>query len=153
MNHPHTGNPDRTQANGPKHWFSVVESRWRGEPVLEILQDGRPFHVVLDGHKSRFRFGVRKARMLLACLREIRVFYASGGTLPVTLDPLTVHSRPWQCDCMLSRHEGFKRGGHWQAKPWLKIASGNACIGIGVSKAEAVLFLEAEIERFVLQAG
>ena len=50
--------------------FSVVETEYAGYPVIELLKNGGPMHM----YDSHFRFGVRKAEMLLACLDGLKEF-------------------------------------------------------------------------------
>lgn len=50
--------------------FSTVESYFQGSPVIEILKNGASVH----RYDEHFRFGCRKARMLLACLPAFKKF-------------------------------------------------------------------------------
>lgn len=44
--------------------FSLVEDRFNGCPVIELLKNGGPIH----RYDEHFRFGVRVAQMFVACL-------------------------------------------------------------------------------------
>jgi hypothetical protein len=47
--------------------FSAVESFYNGSPVIEVLKNGAAIHA----YDLHFRFGCRKARIILACLPEV----------------------------------------------------------------------------------
>jgi hypothetical protein len=55
--------------------FSLQESIFNGFPVVEVLRDGAAIHP-WDEH---FRFGKRKAEMLLTCIEVLREFWKTNG--------------------------------------------------------------------------
>jgi hypothetical protein len=54
--------------------FSLKEQWYQGFPVVEVLKNGGPIH----SHDSNFRFGVRKANMILACIEILQGILAVG---------------------------------------------------------------------------
>jgi len=130
-------------------WYSLVELRKDSEPFLEVLRDGLPLVDRLQGSGDHFWLNAVRARMLLTVLREIRQFVTSGGELPATGRPQLVHSRLWQCECTIERVDGYRRGNVVHVEPCVTIVCGDERLDIGLDRARAVLFLEADIEYFV----
>ena len=50
--------------------FTIKTSSYKGHPIVEVLKDGAPIHI----HDEHFRFGLSKAKMLLACLDVLKDF-------------------------------------------------------------------------------
>lgn len=65
----HCRGTERGTAENPR--FSLKEDYLNGCPVVEVLKDGGPVH----SFDSNFRFGMRKAQMLLACVDVLREFW------------------------------------------------------------------------------
>lgn len=131
--------------------YSLVELRKDGEPFLEVLRDDLPLADRSQGSGDHFRLNAVSARMLLTVLREIRQFVRSGGMRPVTESPQGVSSRLWQCECTIERVDGDGRGNERHVEPYLHIVCGDERLDIGLDRARAVLFLETDIEYFVLR--
>ncbi len=130
-------------------WYSLIELRKDGEPFVEILRDGLPLADGRPGSGDHFRLNAERARMLLTVLREIRQFVTSGGELPRAGRPQVVRSRLWQCECTIERGDGYRHGNVVHVEPCLTIVCGDERLDIGLDRARAVLFLEADIEYFV----
>jgi hypothetical protein len=62
-----------TEAN-PR--FSIRQSYFDDFPVVEVLKNGGPVHV----YDSSFRFGIRKALMLVTCVDVLREFWQSTAS-------------------------------------------------------------------------
>ncbi|HEB67662.1 MAG TPA: hypothetical protein ENI93_06930 [Gammaproteobacteria bacterium] len=131
--------------------YSLIELRKDGEPFLEVLQDDMPLADRSQGSGDHFRLNAVSARMLLTVLREIRQFVRSGGMRPVTESPQGVSSRLWQCECTIERVNGGGCGNERHVEPYLRIVCGDERLDIGLDRARAILFLETDIEYFVLR--
>src|ERR1022692_4086293 len=68
----HCQGSERGTSDNPR--FSLKEGYLNGYPVVEVLKNGSPVHTF----DSNFRFGVRKAQMLLACVHVLREFWHSS---------------------------------------------------------------------------
>jgi hypothetical protein len=132
--------------------YEIVESSYKGNPVIEILEDGNPFHP-RDPH---FRFGCGKAILIFDCLDVIHEFAENtddhGHT---TVKPHTLWSRKFGHKIHVSI-EPFPEFVHSSGleihKPWLKLKAlplEYPHISFGVRKANALWVLRKEIEAWV----
>ena len=121
--------------------------------MIEILQDGKPFWEDLPGAKDHFRFGLKKATLILTCLDAIMDFYTSDGCKPEA--PIVISSKKWQTRCSVRRHEGFERDGKWYDKPYLELENPDEQdtrvrpLKFGYLKATAIVYLTHSIKEFV----
>ena len=70
-----------------------------GYPVVEVLKNGGPVH----SFDSNFRFGVRKAQMLLACVHILREFcplFPASESRPRRRPGLPIAFGQWPNFCM-----------------------------------------------------
>ena len=131
------------------HSFSTRRGRHFGNATIEILKDGDPFWEDLPGAKDHFRFGVEKAILILSCMREIKQFFDSERYKSVSPKRTEIDNRNWRRSFDLFLHGGFKRGDVWIDRPYLEIR-GDKNIAFGRLKAEAIILLEKELERFAI---
>src|SRR5216684_3340590 len=68
----HCQGPERGTAENPS--FSLKEGHFHGFPVVEVLSNGGSVH----RWDRNFRFGLRKAEMLIACVTILRKFWQSS---------------------------------------------------------------------------
>ena len=126
--------------------FSVRESEYQGYPVIELLKNGGPIHN-FDQH---FRFGVRKAEMLLACLEAIKEFAYATDEERRRFRSRTVQEGPQAILVYVEFKEYFEWStGQRVEQPWLRLQSGNGywprVKGIGVMKCRAIWILREQI--------
>ncbi len=129
---------------------SLIEIPGEDGPCIEIRQRGQPFPEPVTQDAGGFRLDLLQARMLLACMRELRLFVASKGDRPAAGTSLPVRSCLWRCAFDVVRHTGHRVDGEWVWQPCLLLQGQGTAMTLNLPMTEAVLQLEAEIERFVL---
>ena len=83
----HCQGTERGTPNNPR--FSLKEYYFNGYPVVEVLKDGGQV-VWSDSH---FRFGIRKAQMLVACVVLFREFWRSSDERKLAFKPRLVEDQ------------------------------------------------------------
>ena len=78
---------ERGTADNPR--FSLKEGHLNGYPVVKVLKNGGPVHIF----DSNFRFGVRKAQMLLACVQVLREFWHSSEDERLAFKPQVIEDQ------------------------------------------------------------
>lgn len=127
--------------------YEATEKHYKGNPVIEILDDGEPFGADLPT-KEHFSFGVRKAQMVVAFMDEIARFARSDGAEPSITREIERDVRGvGSCTCV--KETEFEVHGDTIERPYLELSAGSRTIGFGVTKAEALLDVEEDLERFV----
>ena len=53
--------------------ITTLETEWKGSKMIAIKSH--------DGDKFPFQFGLRKARLVIACIEEIKSFVAKNGRM------------------------------------------------------------------------
>jgi len=121
--------------------FTHVFSSYKGNPIMEILKNDEPFWEDLPGAKKNFRFGTKKAHMLLDCIPIIQEFYHSKGIIPnITKSQITVRNS--LIGCKVSRHV-------WYGHPYLRIVDDNMnLINFGLLKSKSIIELKDTIKHF-----
>lgn len=130
--------------------FSIRETEYQGYPVIELLKNGGPIHR-FDQH---FRFGVRKAEMLLACLEPLREFAYAGDEERRLFKSRTVQEGPRSILVYVEFKECFEWStGQRIEQPWLRLQSGTGywprVKGIGAMKCRAIWVLREQIGEWV----
>lgn len=132
--------------------YSVKTSSFNGDPIIEILCNGKEWGET-HPRDENFRFGVTRARLILAAKDLIREFVESEGNQPATGVPIehtyAARGRGYTLTCR-NYAEFNTRSQHVQ-QPYLRLSSGRYAIGFGLAKAEALVVLMEKIERFVMQ--
>jgi hypothetical protein len=122
---------------------------FEGVPIVEVLKDGGPIHAY-DRH---FKFGLEKAKLLLAALHEIEQF-AHGVSVVTRSMPLEGRTIKIQ---VLKKPDFIHSSGKTISNPWLAIdtlpISSGASIGVGVEKAKAICAVAEKLRRWVSRVG
>jgi len=127
--------------------FSLVEIYENGFPLVEILKNGGQIHR-FDSH---FRFGIRKAEMLLACLPALKEFGWSGIQEKMNFKPrvFVIPRRGTRIFVFVEMHEDFEWStGELIQQPWLmfqELPSREVHLGLGVMKSRAVWSVQDEL--------
>ena len=130
------------------HVYSIIESEHFGNPVIEILVDGDIWGSVY-GYDENFRFGLIKAKMIIAGMNKIEEFYNSNGKSPPLLEEIGIEDNKYSVLCRCVVHDEFPVKGKIIEKPYLKLIGKYDNIGFGLEKARALLDLEEEIKQFI----
>jgi hypothetical protein len=140
--------PNARDISIPGRRFSLGTGQYRGKPFLEILENNQPWGETHRKAKRHFSFGRRKARMIVLAKDQIQAFVASGGEDPAGL-PVTLASVPLlDGNIVIKKEESFCIGSLRFPYPHIKIAHKNESIGLGLSKADALLALWPSIDRW-----
>jgi hypothetical protein len=122
---------------------------FKGAPIVEVLKDDGPIHAY-DRH---FKFGLEKAKLLLAALHEIEKF-AHGVSVVTRSMPLEGRTIKIQ---VLKKPDFIHSSGKTISNPWLAIDTlpigSGASIGVGVEKAKAVCAVAEELRAWVRRGG
>ena len=130
--------------------YSVQESNYLGNPVLEVLVTGRAWGDVYPGD-AHFRFGCRKAAMIMTACDLIEVFARTGGKRPRHDHKLLISDPGLCCTSECTVYSGFTTSfGQTVNQPYMKLVEPLASIGFGVQKAVALTTLHHAIREFVL---
>lgn len=131
-------------------YYSFEESFYEGKPVLELLEDGKPMFEETDGRIKRLIFGIKKAKMFICCLDQIKAFCESEGGKPPINSTILIEDKENNLKCYCERRNHFiNRYGKEINRPYLRIQSGKTRISFGLKKAKGILFLSDQIEDFI----
>ena len=122
--------------------FSAHEDVYKGNPTFEILNDGGVFNKVT---KTRFRFGVRKAKMLLDCIEVIEqfAFTTDAGRQNFKIPD----NQRWNI-----RHvpHFINKFDQLRNEPYLQFKEDTSLkLGVGAKRCQALWELRGEIRDFV----
>jgi len=129
--------------------FSTEISDYKGNPMLVILCNGQPWGATYPTDPE-FQFGKKKARMILAIRDLLDQFNRTEGqnadqirheipSTPGLAEPLKIQG-----------FAGFPNpNGHFIGQPYLQLEAGRTRLGIGVTKAQALLHVWKDIEAFI----
>jgi hypothetical protein len=135
--------------------FSIREHYLYGFPVVEILKNGGPVH----NFDSNFRFGVRKAQMLLACTHVLREFWRSSDEEKLTFGSQVVEDqrRRISVRIQIEMHPDFNYStGQTVERPWLRLQSlppDTEHIGLGSIKCRAICEVKIDLEQWLRKHG
>ena len=130
------------------HVYSIKESTFRNNPMIEILVDGDVWGSVF-GYDENFRFGLTKAKMIIAGMNKIEEFYNSDGKSPPLLEEIDIEDNKYSVLYRCVVHDEFPVKGKIIEKPYLKLIGKYDDIGFGLQKADALLDLKEEIKQFI----
>ena len=145
----HCQETERGTLGNPR--FSLKQGFFNGYPVVEVLKDGGQV-VMSDEH---FRFGVRKAQMLVACIGVLREFWQSTEAQRYTFKPqqITDQTRSLIIHVRVEVHSDFEHStGRTINCPWLRLRAlppDNDHIGLGVMKSRAICEVKEDLERWL----
>jgi hypothetical protein len=130
-------------------YFSIREDEYDGYPVVEILKNGGPIHA----DDANFRFGVRKAEMLLACLPALKTFGWGSDKERYSFQPQTFEDREIGISVFVEMHPNFVRStGELINEPWLQLETTpqtESPLRLGVMKCKAVCSVQDELRAWV----
>jgi hypothetical protein len=131
--------------------FSVAESLYYGSPVIEVLKNGAAIHAY-DAH---FRFGCRKARIILACLPALKRFgWPSSEKDRTEFEPQTFTENQLgvTIEVFAVMNPNFVGGDELIEQYWLdlrELPSLEIHKGLGVMKCRAVWSVQDEIRAWL----
>ena len=132
----------------PERRFSLAHGIFDGKPFIEILENGSPWGDTHRNAKRHFSFGRRKARMILLAEGQIREFVDSGGEAPKS-SPMRVQGGSLLDDSVIiTREDSFTIGATHIPLPHIKLTHKEESIGFGLSKADALLTLWPQIDKW-----
>lgn len=131
--------------------YEIVESIYKDSPVIEILENSEPFP--FDSH---FRFGCKKARLILACMDTIVEFSEhTDDNGRSTVKPHTIDSIKFggEISVSIEPHPEFVHSsGRTINKPWLSLRVmpyESPHISFGLRKAHALVSLKDQIIKWL----
>lgn len=138
--------------------YELRPSSFKGNPIVEIFKDGGPIHP----YDERFRFGIKKARLMLAALPIVQEFAANthdDGTM--TVAPLQIVRDEVMGRDLKVWVEMYPKFIHPTGmtikRPWLRIETflpgSGARIGLGVQKAKAICAVAQELRTWLTQVS
>jgi hypothetical protein len=139
----------------PSDCFSLKEGHFNGHPIIEVLKNGGPVHP-FDRH---FRFGVRKAQMMLACVNILGEFWRAdrGEKLRFETQEITDDRHGVQVRISVEMNPYFIYStGVRIETPWLHLEAlrpPNEHIGLGSSKCRAIFTVKKGLEDWLQQQG
>ena len=147
--------PPPRGVHGADTTHSIREDSYEGYPTIELLANGGPIHFSGGSRKGRLTFGIRKARMLLACLEPIKEFAdAADDNERQRLEPQSVQEGPNSIS--VSLEPDFKLPSGVQVnKPFLKceLPGTDTVKGLGAMKCRAVWELREEIREWLARVS
>ncbi len=135
--------------------LSVVFSSFRGNPTFEILRAGQPWGEDNVG-PAHFSFGITKARMVRAAFPVLEKFVESAGGQPWPSQKQEARDLTGSGIVLVQveKRDDFENAsGNQINQPYLKLISGDASIGLGLAKCQALVFLTEGLEEFLESNG
>jgi len=129
-----------------QHVFSTRLGHLHGHAYLEVLVDGRPW-IEVFGWDEHFEFGCRKARLIVGAQPLIRRFVRSQGMDPPFGQAIQVTTEGASITCVT--YPRFRIRGLWIDLPYMELWHGTTSIGLGLTKADALLGLNVQVREFV----
>lgn len=149
----HCQGTERGTADNPR--FSLKEEYFNGCPVVEVLKNGGPVHIF----DSNFRFGVRKAQMVLACVHVLRGFWHSSEAERLAFKPQVIEDqrRRLRVQIHVEMHPDFEHSsGQTIERPWLRLQAlppDNDRIGLGTIKCRAICEVKDDLRQWLRSQG
>ncbi len=131
--------------------YSTKEGRYNGSPVIEVLANGGPIH----SWDKNFRFGLRKAQMLVACVPVLREFGQSNDEEKRMFESRTVEDlhRSFRVRISVVMHEDFENSyGIPVQRPWLFLRAlppEDLHLGLGTAKCRAICSVQEDLQRWL----
>ena len=135
--------------------FSLKEDFYLGWPVVEVLKNGGPIH----GHDSKFRFGIRKAQMIVMCMDVLREFWYSDDKAKLAFKPRIIQDREYglRVQTFVEMQPDFElSSGDIVNRPWLRLQAlppDKEHLGLGAMKCRALYALKNDIQRWLERQG
>jgi hypothetical protein len=138
--------------------FSLGEESVNGMSLVTVLKNGGPIHL----HDQKFRFGLRNARLMLACLPELREFWQGTDEQRRQFAP---RIRNWDdlrptatISISVEMCPSFERSdtGELIDEPFLVLRSSEPDVaekGLGYMKCRAICAVKAELQNWVEKVG
>lgn len=146
----HCQGPVRGTAENPV--YSLKEHDVDGYPVVEVLKNGGAVH----RYDTHFRFGRRKAEMLLACLSQLREFGWASEEDQRQFKPGVVEDRSlgMKIQIYVEMRPDFEYSTGTRIDcPWLCLQTirpaGDCRIGLGMMKCRAVWAVREDLRAWV----
>jgi hypothetical protein len=149
----HCQGTERGTADNPR--FSLKEGYFNGCPVVEILKNGGPVHTF----DSNFRFGIRKAQMLMACVHILREFWHASEEEKLAFKPQVIEDRTHslRVGIHVEMHRDFEySSGETIERPWLRLQAlppDTDHIGLGTIKCRAIVETKEELAQWLGRGG
>lgn len=137
-----------TEAN-PR--FSIRQFYFDDFPVVEVLKNGGPVHV----YDSSFRFGIRKALMIVACLDVLREFWHSTEEERLAFKPRLIEDKRHglRVQTYVEMHPDFDLStGATVECPWLRLNAlppDKEHIGLGKMKCRAICAVNEDLKQWL----
>jgi hypothetical protein len=135
--------------------FSLKEGVFHGCPVVEVLKNGGQV-TMSDSH---FRFGVRKAQMLVASMPVLRDFWRSSDAQRLEFRPRVIENQRQnlRVRVFVEMHPDFELSdGRPIDRPWLRLQAlppDTEHMGLGATKCRAICEVEQELRRWLRAEG
>lgn len=137
--------------------YKPVLKEFNGAPIFEILRNGQPWNDELPfAGKMHFSFGVRKARSLLQAEVIILQYVNSMGVEPRLMDVAELGYVPDTniLSLKVTKHGPFHNpAGILIDKNYLQLTMDDEHFSFGLTKAQAIVGLFADIRQFVVMFG
>lgn len=138
-------------ADSPRYSVVPAFDDVHGFPIIEVLKNGGPVH----RYDSHFRFGRRKAELIVACVPLLRDFGWATDEERLRFEPVTVldETRRKEVHVSVEMQPDFEYStGETVNRPWLRLAAANfekVRIGLGVTKCRALWTVRDELKAWV----
>ena len=135
--------------------FTLEEYESNGYPVVEVLKNGGPVHF----HDANFRFGIRKAKMLLACITCLREFWMSteDERLCFKLRLVVNKKQELRVEILVKMHPDLEIStGRIVDRPWLHLQAlppDDEAIGLGMMKCRAICAVAEDLKQWLYRQG
>jgi hypothetical protein len=149
----HCQGSERGTADNPR--FSLKENYFNDYPIVEVLKNGGSVHL----WDSNFRFGVRKAQMLISCVALLREFWRSTDDERRMFKPKLIEDqrRGLRVQIYVQMYEEFELStGTTIERPWLHLqalAPDNDHIGLVMMKCRAICAIEEDLKQWLRRQG
>jgi hypothetical protein len=123
--------------------------------TVEVLKNGGPIH----SHDEHFRFGRRKAEMLVACLPVLQEFRLSSDTERLQFKQRVIEDRARGLIVRISVEmypEFVRSTGQTVERPWLRLQAlspDNHHIGLGAMKCRAICAVQESLKVWLQGKG
>ena len=146
--------PPPRGVHGTDTTHSIREDSYEGYPTIELLANGGPIHF---SGKGRLTFGIRKAKMLLACLEPIKEFaFASDDNERRRFKDRSIQEGPNSIIVSIHYEPDFElSSGVRVNKPYLKceLPGTDTVKGLGAMKCRALWELREEIGEWLARVS
>jgi len=122
--------------------------------VVEVLKDGGSIHP----YDSNFRFGIRKAQMILVCMDTLRDFWQASEDAKLAFKSRIIKDTNFclHVQAFVEMHPEFESSsGRLIDRPWLRLQAlpDKEHIGLGTLKCKALCSLRQELVAWLQRHG